>query len=111
MAQMAQWLIRPCKVHFPYFCKVRFVEIIAYLCATCALWSTYYSYKLFNYVVVLRGRKILPRNAQKVLLWRTYFSKSLMTKLTLSLTLTDSHDDENNVILCSGVIWIEIWGS
>jgi len=95
------------KAHFPYFCKVRFVEIIAHLCATYALWSTYHSYKLFNYVVVFRRRKIPPRNPQKVLLWRTFFSKSLMNKLTLTLIVTESHDDDNNVILCCGVnmVW------
>jgi len=37
---------------------------------------------------------------RKCIYGRLFFSKSLMTKLTITLTLTDCHDDENNIILC-----------
>jgi len=52
------------------------------------------------------GGKFRPETLRKCFYGGHFFSKSLMTKLTITLTLTDSHDDKNNVILCSGVIWI-----
>ena len=60
------------KAHFLYLCKVRFVENSA------------------------------PERSKSASIADIFFSKSLMTRLTLTLTLTDSHDDENNVILYSG---------
>jgi len=48
------------------------------------------------------GGKFRPETFRKCFYGGHAFSKSLMTKLTLTLTITDSHDDENNVTLCSG---------
>jgi len=49
------------------------------------------------------GGKFLPKTFRKCFYGGHFFSASLMTKLTITLTLTDSHDDENYILLCSGV--------
>ena len=63
---------------------------------------------LINYLTMswcFGGRKFRPETLRNSFYGGHFFRKSLMTKLTL--TLADSHDDENNVILCSGVnlVW------